>query len=406
MKNAFVVAILFVSYCIFDRAKAGATEFRMVVSAGEFDRRDSVVEFKSPQPGTYFRLVDARGVEVALQTEEDRLSFIVNQLAKGGQATYRLTDKPEPAAPPRTISVSADRDGSKLKLRVGDKTVLEYQAEPGDLPRPDIKPIFKRGGYIYPIFSPSGKLVVDDFPPNHVHHHGIWTAWTKTEFEGRHPDFWNMGDGKGRVEFVNLDQHWSGPVHGGFRARHRYVDLMATPAKIAINETWKLKLYAIEGVSKPLRVFDLELHHEAAGAAPLILPKYHYGGLGFRGHRAWDGKPNCFFLTANGETDRVKGNETKGRWCHISGNVDGARTGVAILGHPGDFRAPQPMRLHPSEPFFCYAPSQDGDWEIAPGKPYSARYRFIVQDGEPDSAELDRLWNDYANPVQVKIESP
>jgi hypothetical protein len=28
-----------------------------------------------------------------------------------------------------------------------------------------------------------------------------------------------------------------------------------------------------------------------------------------------------------------------------------------------------------------------------------------VQDGPPDRAELDRLWNDYAHPPQVKVES-
>ena len=62
------------------------------------------------------------------------------------------------------------------------------------------------------------------------------------------------------------------------------------------------------------------------------------------------------------------------------------------------------MHLHPAEPFFCYAPSQLGDWEIAPGKPYVSRYRFIVSDGPPDKAELERLWNDYAQPPIVTLD--
>ncbi|MDQ3813808.1 MAG: PmoA family protein, partial [Armatimonadota bacterium] len=144
---------------------------------------------------------------------------------------------------------------------------------------------------------------------------------------------------------------------------------------------------------------------ECASDSPLKLPKYHYGGLGFRGHWDWDGKDNAFFLTSEGETDRLKANETRARWCHIGGRVDGELTGIAVFDHPDNFRAPQPMRLHPSEPFFCYAPPQLGDWEIAPGKPYVARYRFIVQDGAPDKAELDRLWNDYAHPPEVKVEA-
>ena len=112
---------------------------------------------------------------------------------------------------------------NKLKASASGHDLLEYQAEPGELPRPDIKTLFTRGGYIHPIYSPAGKLITDDFPPNHIHHHGVWWAWTKTEFEGRHPDFWNMGDGKGRVEFVALDRNWSGAVHGGFISRHRFL---------------------------------------------------------------------------------------------------------------------------------------------------------------------------------------
>jgi hypothetical protein len=113
---------------------------------------------------------------------------------------------------------------------------------------------------------------------------------------------------------------------------------------------------------------------------------------------------NTFFLTSAGETNRLKGNETRGRWCYIGGKVDGSLTGVAILCHPDNFRGPQPMRLHPSEPFFCFAPAQLGDWQISPGRPYIARYRYVVMDGPPDWVELERMWNDYAHPPTVKVE--
>ena len=62
------------------------------------------------------------------------------------------------------------------------------------------------------------------------------------------------------------------------------------------------------------------------------------------------------------------------------------------------------MRLHPTEPFFCFTPSQLGDWEIAPGKPFVSHYRFIIADGPPDKTELNRLWKDYAHPPSAKIE--
>ena len=151
-------------------------------------------------------------------------------------------------------------------------------------------------------------------------------------------------------------------------------------------------------------MFDLVSTQTCATTLPLKLPEYRYGGVGFRGHRDWNGKEKALFLTSQGETDRERGNGTRGRWCHIGGRVGDHQAGVAILCHPDNFRAPQPMRLHPTEPFFCFAPQQGGEMEISPERPYLLRYRWIVADGPPDKFELDELWNDYAHPIATRIE--
>ena len=280
--------------------------------------------------------------------------------------------------------------------------LFDYQSKPGPFPRDNIKELFRRGAYLHPIRTLSGRTVTDDFPPNHLHHHGIWWAWTKTEFDGRKPDFWNMGEGKGRVDFVALDAQWSGPVHTGFRSRHDFVDLTAPKPVIALHETWQVTAYA------PYRdqgcwLLDLVSEQSCATTNALKLPEYFYGGLGLRGNWAWNGKTNVNFLTADGETDRVKGNTQKARWCDMWGRIDGANCGIAILCHPSNFRAPQSMRIHPTEPFFCYAPQQGGDMEIKPGDTCVSRYRFVIHDGVMAKAELDRLWNDYAHPPVVKV---
>lgn len=293
---------------------------------------------------------------------------------------------------PAASGVQTARDDGAITISVAGRTVLRYQIAP-DLPRAGIPPIFRRGGFMHPVFSPAGRIVSDSYAPNHLHHHGLWFSWTKTEFEGRRPDFWNMGQGTGTVEFAAVEETWSGAAQGGFEARHRFVDLSAPEPKVVLHETWRV---TVHGAGENANVFDLTSTQQCATDSPLRLPEYHYGGLGFRGHRAWDGADKTFFLTSQGETDRLRGNATRARWCHIGGAVDGALTGIAMLGHPQNFRAPQPMRLHPDEPFFCFAPSQMGDWQIAPGETYISRYRFVVQDGAPDADELNRLWNDYA----------
>jgi hypothetical protein len=288
--------------------------------------------------------------------------------------------------------VAAFREGKQVVVRAGAKEILRYQAEPGEFPRKDIKEIFRRGGYLQSIHTPSGKLVTDDFPANHVHHHGVWSPWTKTEFEGRKPDFWNMGEGTGRVEFVSLDGVWHRDGKAGFKVTHRFIDMIVKPEKEALWETWELAVASEE----KRYVIDLTITQSCASESPLKLPEYHYGGLGVRGNWGWNGADNCRFLTASGLTDRLKVNTAKEPWCWIGGKVDGDTCGAAIFCHPANFRAPQPVRVHPTEPFFCYAPQQGGAMAIEPGKPYVARYRIVVADGEPDAAALARLAAEYA----------
>jgi hypothetical protein len=289
-------------------------------------------------------------------------------------------------------NVTAAREGKQLVVRAGEKEILRYQAEPGEFPRPDIQEIFRRGGYIQSLRTPGGRVVTDDFPPDHVHHHGVWSPWTKTEFEGRKPDFWNMGAGTGRVDFVAVDDVWQKDGRAGFTTRHRFVDMTAKPEKVALLETWQV---AVASAGDHFLV-DLTITQTCAGDSPLKLPEYHYGGLGFRGNRAWNGAENCRFLTASGLSDRAKVNTAKEAWCWVGGKVDGQTCGVAILCHPSNFRAPQPIRAHPTEPFFCYAPPQGGPMEIVPGKPYVARYRLIVADGEPDAQAIAKRAEEYA----------
>ena len=376
---------------------AAAREFEIRVEPSDAGYQRAIIAAPAPDGFPDAGVLTSGDEQIPFQKGVDGyVTFIASGLEPGVQKTWSVSDGLGSRENIRTRL----KDGS-IRISAGGKEIFHYQGEETEFPRPGIDPLYKRGGYLHPVFSTSGKVVTDDYPSNHIHHHGIWFPWTKTSFEGREPDFWNMGQGKGKVEFVAFGNRWSGPVHAGFEAKHRFVDLTSGEPRAALNETWNVTAYHIPGAD--YFVFDLVSTQICATASPLKLPEYYYGGLGFRGNWAWNGKENCFFLTSNGETNKVTANGTRANWCHISGEVDGALTGIAILGHPENFRAPQPMRLHPTEPFFCFAPSQLGDWAIEPGKPYVSRYRFIVLDGPPDKKELDALWSAYARPPKIKI---
>lgn len=376
-----------------------------------------IVSFPVPDElvGRDLHLVDESGRTLPVQlSARGEASTIVEALPAGASVEYHLVGRRAAANAGADPGVETVREGNTVTLTVAEQPVLRYTGRPTELPRPDIDPVFQRGGYIHPVWTPSEKVITGDYPADHLHHHGIWAAWTNTVFEGRKPDFWNMGDRTGTVLPVAIDSVWSGPVHGGLIARHRYVDLSGEAPADVLHETWTVRVYNVSGppdpsaddsgrpLSRPYRIFDLEVVQTTASSSPLGLPEYRYGGVGFRGRDEWNGAPNAFFLTSEGK-DRSDGHATRARWAHISGHVDGELAGIGILADPRNFRFPEPMRIHPSEPFFNWAPSQLGEWSIEPGTPFVARYRYVVTDGGPDSAELERLWNDFANPPAVTV---
>jgi hypothetical protein len=394
-------------------APALARDYRLNVAAIAADRAGQVVAFKLPidAPKTP-TLRDSTGQPVALQADVNGTArFIIAAqpariaLAFILSASSPLATRSAPAPSATPSGVAFTRDPADLRFTIGGAPVLSYHVDRNAVPRTDIKPEIFRAGYIHPVFSPAGKLVTDDYPSNHVHHHGIWTPWTKTSFQGRTIDFWNMQNKTGAEDLIAVDRTWSGPVHGGLEARLLMVDLSAPTPVTALNETWQLTLYDVPSLPHPVRMFDLVVTQTCATADAVQPQKYVYGGFGLRGASAWNGPGDAArFLTSEGFTDRIKGNDSRARWCYLGGNVEGGGVaGTTVLGHPDNFRAPQPVRLHPNMPYFSFAPQQLGDFSIEPGKPYVARFRFIVTDGAPDRAFLDACWNAYAQPAAVKL---
>ena len=372
---------------------------QLVIAAGEFARESSIVSFHLDQASAgLLSLRGPGGEQLPLQVDgTGTATFILPSLAAGAQATYAV----EGAAPAQPTSVTAAKDADGVLVSVGGAAVFRYRTQ-GKLPA-GIGAAYLRGGYLHPITTPGGVLVSDDYPGDHRHHHGLWSAWAHSNFEGHEIDFWNMGGGSAKVDFDTLNSTWEGPVHGGLDTRQVHVSL-AGGSKVALNETWHLTAYHTHATAPPYFVFDLDSKQETASMSPVMLHQYIYGGFALRGHASWNGGGGAVFLTSEGKT-RGNGDGTDARWCFIGGNVAGKMAGYAALGHPENFRAPQPVRINPTNPFFSIAPVRDSGFDILPGKPYISRYRIVVADGGPDKALLDRLWNDYAHPPTVTVRA-
>jgi len=352
--------------------------------------------FRLPEPGVVLA-EEGGGVRLPGQCDavgdQVRLRFILaGKTPAGSQRTFSLVSGPSDA------TMALRRDGAVLELRQRDRPMLCYR-QGLVAPPPGVDPLHARNAYLHPVYSPSGAVVSGDFPADHPHQRGVFLAWTKTEYQGRHPDFWNLGQGSARVRSLAVEHETSGPVWAGFQARHAHEDLKAPGGPVTVlNETWQVVAWAVGGPDAGWWLWDLETEQQTAGGAALSLPKYHYGGMAFRGCDAWTKAP-WELLTATGR-DRQNADASAAAWGDLSGELGGAWAGLTMIGHPGNVHFPQPFRCHPSVPYFCMAPSQTGPWSIEPGTPRVLRYRFLVHDGRADAALAERLYQEFADPPQ------
>ncbi|MGQ9589969.1 MAG: PmoA family protein [Planctomycetota bacterium] len=382
--------------------------YRIEVRAGPHARKGTPVRFELPggrDASGEWRLAAEGGAEVAVQADLPPLGeakpravvwILEEPLPAGGVRRYSLEREKGRGFPDRVVV--AEPSPGRLAFRFGGRDAFVYNERVVE-PPPKVEAIFARSGYIHPLFSPSGRLLSDDFPLNHKHHHGLWLTWSQTVFEGLPTNFWEQARGEGKVDCAGVDLKVTGPVFGAVRARHVFTALKGSGGpKPAMREVWDVRLWAVEGG----RAIDFVSVLETAGESPVLFKEYRYGGLGFRGSAQWDVLGRVEFLSSEGKK-REDGNATTARWCDMFGKVDGALAGIAFLSDPRNFRFPQGMRIHPTEPFFNFAPCQGGDFTLEPGTPLVSRYRLFVHEGALEPAELERLWHDYAEPPEVRV---
>ena len=158
---------------------------------------------------------------------------------------------------------------------------------------------------------------------------------------------------------------------------------------VVLRETWH-----VERVEHPtMHVFDLVSTQHCATEIPLEVREYHYGGMCVRGPLHWN--TGDVMRTSEGLGQQA-GNHTRPHWVSLFGEVDGDACGLAAFSHPSNFRSPQPVRLHPKMPYFCFAPMVLGDFAVTPGTPYVSRFRFAAFDGPVDTDQLNAVWEAFA----------
>ncbi|MHC4329654.1 MAG: DUF6807 family protein [Planctomycetota bacterium] len=409
-----LIPVFFLSCCLFSLQSVtyGEPLGTITVEAGNYTRNDTPVSLDLsgvPEvfPGDDIRLVEVKGsrrLSVPVQFEAGsppRLWWVLSGTTEPGtERKYELLKGDARAAQ----GVSAMQDKKVLELQKDGTKVLSYNHAVVPPPAGQSE-LYNRSAFIHPLWSPSGSILTNIHPADHYHHLGIWMPWTKTKFEGKAVDFWNLKAGQGTVRFNRFLSTTSGPVFGGFQAEHDHVALQtADGEKIVLKEVWDVRVYNVGGPGAGYWLWDIVSSQRCVADSPLLLEKYRYGGFGFRATADWKGD-TAAYLTSEGKT-RKDGHATRARWCDTSGVSDGKWKGVTFFSHPGNFRHPEAMRIWPGfdqEVFFNWAPVQTGDFEMKPGQDHLFRYRMYVHEGKVDVERTEQIWNDYAHPPKVEI---
>jgi len=323
----------------------------------------------------------------------------------GGKRIYELVEGRSFVE--RSVLILTEKNDSFLEIQTRGSKILRYNHAPVPPPEGE-SPLFTRSAFIHPLWSPSGDILTNIHPPDHIHHLGIWMPWAHTKFQGKDVDFWNLKEGQGTVRFVKFlnTTNGQGPVYGGFQAEHDHVALKTDQGeKVVLKEVWDVRVFNVGGPEEGYWLLDFISTQRCVADSPLYQIEYHYGGFGFRAAAEWKGE-NAAYLTSEGKT-RKDGHGTRARWCDTSGAINGKWAGVTHMSHPDNFRHPEPMRIWPefeNNVFFNWAPSQLGDWVMEPGKDYIFRYRLYVHEGKVNVADSERLWQDFAHPPEAKVE--
>ncbi|WP_154858970.1 DUF6807 domain-containing protein [Cyclobacterium xiamenense] len=371
------------------------------LDAGDLDRKNSPLliplDRDLPAGSDYELINEQTGKAYPAQVlSSGHLLVVVDEMSAGTEGDFGLRQAAGNVE--SRVTISQTEEG--IELSVAGKPVLFYQTATA-LPGEGLPDYYKRSGMIHPLYSPESQVLTDAFPVGHTHQHAIFNAWVNTQFRGEKVDFWNQHQETGTVEHVDLLHLEEGVNAAVFESLLRHISLKHGEV---LEETWKVQVYPFSEYF----LFDLYSEQTNTSSDTLFIVDYHYGGMGFRGSREWNSVDSLHYTntwnieTSEGFTGETA-NHTHASWVGAFGEVDGKMAGATVFGFPSNFRYPQAIRVHPTMPYWVYAPMVDGEFTIAPGETFTSRFRYYVHQGQPDQAIIDRINNDLLHPIQARI---
>lgn len=277
--------------------------------------------------------------------------------------------------------VENTREGT-LTVLEGGKDILTYRF--GDQIKEGADQNQMRSCYIHPLCAPDGEVLTDDFPADHLHHHGLFWTWPGVITRGQNTQTWHP---------ANLRQHFvrwvKREAEGGFALFEVENAWQLDTGEVVARETVRVHIFPSDGTG---RAIDLSLTIQAVGGLLTLRGSPEaakaYGGLSFRGAP--------FFEGAAMTTDKGELNEDSDAEKFLWADVSAGGYGVAVFVSPG----------HPGRPVvWCIRNSYAGfinpSWPglepatLEPGSPVNLAYRIYVHRGGASEAKVAEAYKNY-----------
>ncbi len=256
---------------------------------------------------------------------------------------------------------------------------------------------YQRSHYVHPLYSLDGEILTEDYPEDHLHHHGIFWAWHQLYIgDKRIGDGWMNKDFDWKVLSVKEEEisgpakrivarvHWTSPL---------WVDKLGARIPF-VAETTKITVHPSE---KEYRFIDFEIAMQA------LEPELTIGGSedpkGYGGFSPRIKLPeDISFSDLNGEITPQTNPVSGMGWLDMSGSMgkNGKLAGLSILSHSENPGYPNPwiLRSRRSMQNAVYPFPGATPVALSEDDPTILRYRMVVHNGLK-SSEIDRLHKQY-----------
>ena len=264
-----------------------------------------------------------------------------------------------------------DLGDGRIELRESGKPVLVYNY--GPQLKPGAPENRRRCCYIFPLYSPAGVSMLDDFPQDHWHHRGLFWSWPVVDTGGKRYDIW--------MNFTAKPRSAKAPVATIARdaARLEAHNFWEADGKDIVREDLQLAVFPAQGSSREL---EAALTWEAV-AAPVSLEGSLEQGKSYGGFSARFAAREGTILRADGEVLAKDEDLNPRRWAELEGVYGGKRVVLRITPDPGDPGAPYQWCLRHYGFVGASFPGRSATvdhYTLEPAKPLALKFRVRVSD--------------------------